>query len=39
LENKKNEKFIVIDGQQRLKSIYFFIDGKFKENQKDRPFN
>ena len=35
---KKTEKFIVIDGQQRLKSIYFFIRGEFKENQKDRPF-
>jgi len=35
---KKTEKFIVIDGQQRLKSIYFFIHGEFKEDQKDRPF-
>ncbi|CAD7778022.1 MAG: hypothetical protein KBONHNOK_01081 [Candidatus Methanoperedenaceae archaeon GB50] len=35
---KKTEKFIVIDGQQRLKSIYFFIQGEFKENQKDKPF-
>ncbi len=35
---KKTEKFIVIDGQQRLKSIYFFIRGEFKENKKDRPF-
>jgi len=35
---KKTEKFIVIDGQQRLKSIYFFLKGEFIENQKTRPF-
>lgn len=35
---KKTEKFIVIDGQQRLKSIYFFLKGEFKENRKTRPF-
>lgn len=35
---KKTEKFIVIDGQQRLKSIYFFLKGEFIENRKKRPF-
>lgn len=35
---KKTEKFIVIDGQQRLKSIYFFLKGEFRENQTTRPF-
>jgi len=35
---KKTEKFIVIDGQQRLKSIYFFINGEFKENRTIKPF-
>jgi len=35
---KKTEKFIVIDGQQRLKSIYFYLKGEFIENRKTRPF-
>lgn len=35
---KKTEKFIVIDGQQRLKSIYFFLKGEFNDNGKIKPF-
>ena len=35
---KKSEKFIVVDGQQRLKSIYFYIKGEFNDNGTIRPF-
>ncbi|KAF5422031.1 MAG: hypothetical protein C5S45_02940 [Candidatus Methanocomedens sp.] len=35
---KKTEKFIVIDGQQRLKSIFFFLKGQFIENGQVKPF-
>jgi len=35
-KERKASKYLVIDGQQRLKSIFFFIDGRFS-NQKD-PF-
>lgn len=35
---KKTEKFIVIDGQQRLKTIYYFLKGEFKENRTFIPF-
>ena len=35
---KKTETFVVIDGQQRLKTIYFFLKGEFIENRKTRPF-
>ncbi|MDY6894094.1 MAG: DUF262 domain-containing protein [Thermotogota bacterium] len=35
---KKTEKFIVIDGQQRLKSIYFFLKEEFRENQENKSF-
>lgn len=35
---KKTEKFIVIDGQQRLKSIYFFLTGEFNDNGTIKPF-
>lgn len=35
---KKTEKFIVIDGQQRLKTIYFFLTGEFNDNGKIKPF-
>lgn len=37
-KSKKTEKFIVIDGQQRLKTIHYFLKGEFIENQKIRPF-
>jgi uncharacterized protein with ParB-like and HNH nuclease domain len=35
---KKTEKFIVIDGQQRLKTIYFFLTGEFNDNGQIKPF-
>jgi hypothetical protein len=34
--SRKSEKIIVIDGQQRLKTIYFFINGCF--NEEEKPF-
>jgi len=36
---KEDENFIVIDGQQRLKSIYFYIKGSFQGNGENKPFN
>jgi uncharacterized protein with ParB-like and HNH nuclease domain len=35
---QKTENFIVIDGQQRLKSIYYYVKGVFRENGKERDF-
>jgi len=37
-KRKSDESFIVIDGQQRLKSLYYFFKGKFKSNRKERKF-
>ncbi len=36
---KKDEKFIVVDGQQRLKTIYFFIKNEFNDNGTIKPFS
>lgn len=38
-KNKEDESYIVIDGQQRLKSVYFYISGKFVTNDKERIFS
>ena len=35
---KKSEKFIIVEGQQRLKSIYVYIKGEFNDNGTVRPF-
>jgi uncharacterized protein with ParB-like and HNH nuclease domain len=35
---KKTEKFDVIDGQQRLKTIYFFIKNEFNDGGTKKPF-
>ncbi len=37
-KSKADESYIVIDGQQRLKSIYYFLQGKFNQNGKDKIF-
>lgn len=37
-KTRKDESFLVIDGQQRLKSIYFFLNGKFQTRGSLRPF-
>lgn len=37
-KRRKDESFIVIDGQQRLKSLYYFRKGKFQFNNKERAF-
>jgi hypothetical protein len=33
---RKSQKFLVIDGQQRLRSIFYFFEGFFGEEQKGR---
>lgn len=38
-KNKEDESYIVIDGQQRLKSAYYFITGKFISNNVEVNFN
>lgn len=35
---KKDEKFIVVDGQQRLKTIFFYIKNEFNDNGTIKPF-
>lgn len=37
-KSKEDESYIIIDGQQRLKSIYFFLQGKFNQNGTDKTF-
>jgi len=37
-KKKEDENFIVIDGQQRLKSIYYFSKGIFIKEEKEIPF-
>ncbi|MFH0808687.1 MAG: DUF262 domain-containing protein [archaeon] len=38
-QNKKSQNYIVIDGQQRLKTIFFYIhSGKFKDERGERDF-
>lgn len=37
-KSKEDESYIVIDGQQRLKSIYYFLQGKFNQNGLDKVF-
>ena len=37
-KSKEDESYIVIDGQQRLKSIYYFLQGKFNKNGVDKVF-
>ena len=32
---RKSQKFLVIDGQQRLKSIFYFFDGYFSEDDQE----
>lgn len=38
-KNKSTESYIVIDGQQRLKSIYYYITGRFLSNEKEVIFS
>ena len=37
-KSKEDETYKVIDGQQRLKSVYFYIQGKFISNGKEQVF-
>jgi len=37
-KSKEDETYKVIDGQQRLKSVYFFLGGRFKTKGKDQVF-
>jgi uncharacterized protein with ParB-like and HNH nuclease domain len=37
-KDKEDESYIVIDGQQRLKSAYYFITGSFISNEKETIF-
>jgi len=37
-KSKEDETYKVIDGQQRLKSVYFFINGKFITNGQEQIF-
>lgn len=38
-KSKEDENYIVIDGQQRLKSAYYYITGSFKANEVDTIFS
>jgi len=38
-KNKIEESYIVIDGQQRLKSVYYYITGKFISDSKETIFS
>jgi uncharacterized protein with ParB-like and HNH nuclease domain len=37
-KSKEDETYKVIDGQQRLKSVYFYLNGRFKTKGKDQIF-
>lgn len=37
-KSKEDETYKVIDGQQRLKSVYFYINGKFMTNGQEQVF-
>lgn len=37
-KSREDENYIVIDGQQRLKSVYYFIKGNFLSNDKETVF-
>lgn len=37
-KSKESESFVVIDGQQRLKTIYFYLKGSFNQNNRETVF-